>query len=59
MCHRYSKGKNRKNSYGDGDIPTIDLPQTNKKSSNNNNPNESAEPLPESTRPRKDGPGGE
>lgn len=34
--------------YGDGDIPKVDLPKE----------NESVEPLPESTRPRKDGPGG-
>lgn len=39
--------------YGDDDIPEIDLPQTNSKD------DESIEPLPESTRPRKDGPGGE
>lgn len=36
------------NDYDDGDIPIIDLPQN----------KDSAEPLPESTRPRKDGPGG-
>lgn len=34
------------NLYDDGNIPEIDLPQD-------------IEPLPESTRPRKDGPGGE
>lgn len=42
-------------AYDDGNIPEIDLPQdktTNKSSYN-------VEPLPESTRPRKDGPGGE
>lgn len=38
------------NSYGDGNIPDVDLPQ---------NKDDSIEPLPESTRPRKDGPGGE
>lgn len=37
------------NAYADGNIPEIDLPE------------ESwiTEPLPESSRPRKDGPGGE
>lgn len=34
------------NLYDDGNIPEIDLPQD-------------VEPLPESSRPRKDGPGGE
>ncbi len=38
------------NSYDDGNIPVIDVPQ---------NSNGSVEPLPESTRPRKDGPGGD
>lgn len=39
------------NTYDDDDIPPVDLP---KKDGNYN-----VEPLPESTRPRKDGPGGE
>lgn len=39
-------------AYDDDNIPEIDLPQ-------NKNSTESVEPLPESTRPRKDGPGGE
>ncbi len=39
------------NIYDDGNIPKVDLP------SNKND--EIAEPLPESFRPRKDGPGGE
>lgn len=42
--------------YDDGNIPEIDLPQdkvTDKTDYDN------VEPLPESTRPRKDGPGGE
>lgn len=38
-----------KNAYDDGNIPEIDLPQD----------NWITEPLPESSRPRKDGPGGE
>lgn len=38
------------NAYDDGNIPEIDLPSKN---------NEPVEPLPESTRPRKDGPGGD
>lgn len=36
-----------KNLYDDDNIPEIDLPM------------DDVEPLPESTRPRKDGPGGE
>ena len=38
--------------YDDGNIPQTDLPK-------NKNSDESVEPLPESTRPRKDGPGGD
>ncbi len=52
--------------YGDEDIPEIDLPQskanTSAKNSSRKNTEESylnVEPLPESFRPRKDGPGGE
>ena len=41
-----------RNVYDDGNIPDEDLPK-------NTHPDyESVEPLPESTRPRKDGPGG-
>ncbi|MDD6811470.1 MAG: hypothetical protein PUD93_06365 [Lachnospiraceae bacterium] len=40
------------NLYDDGNIPKTDLPK-------DNNSDESVEPLPESTRPRKDGPGGD
>lgn len=50
-CHRTdtSRTKNAKNdSYGDGDIPKEDI-----------NPYyQDVEPLPESSRPRRDGPGG-
>lgn len=42
-------GQSPANRYDDGNIPDIDLPKS----------SESVEPLPESTRPRKDGPGGE
>ncbi len=45
--------KKYRNPYGDGDIPDIDLPQSSRKD------DQPIEPLPESTRPRKDGPGGE
>ncbi len=38
-----------KNVYDDDNIPEVDLPVH----------NENVEPLPESSRPRKDGPGGE
>lgn len=47
-----NQDKNIKNAYDDGNIPKVDLP----KSKNTSQP---IEPLPESTRPRKDGPGGE
>lgn len=40
-----------KNEYDDGNIPEIDQMA--------DMAEESVEPLPESTRPRKDGPGGE
>lgn len=46
------KLKNTKNVYDDGNIPEVDLPKTSNKV-------EPVEPLPESTRPRKDGPGGD
>lgn len=39
-----------KNVYDDGNIPEIDLPQDDTK--------DYVEPLPESERPRRDGPGG-
>lgn len=46
-----------KNAYDDGNIPEIDLPKSNQEFKQ---PQENwvTEPLPESTRPRKDGPGG-
>lgn len=48
---------NEKNDYDDGNIPDADLPTgENKKASDSD---ENVEPLPESTRPRKDGPGGD
>lgn len=46
-----------KNLYDDGNIPEIDLPQRDKYGKNVSVPD--VEPLPESERPRKDGPGGE
>ena len=49
--------KNKTTSiYDDDNIPEVDLPHKNTTTSSNS---ESVEPLPESTRPRKDGPGGE
>lgn len=50
------------NVYDDGNIPDVDLPQnnsTNSKSKNSAKPDYNVEPLPESSRPRKDGPGGD
>ena len=41
-----------KNIYDDDNIPKTDLPT-------GKNQTSSVEPLPESTRPRKDGPGGD
>lgn len=44
-----NKDTQTKNTYDDGNIPEIDLPRD----------SWITEPLPESTRPRKDGPGGD
>ena len=49
--------KNIKNVYDDDNIPEVDLPRGSTKDSANSA--ESVEPLPESFRPRKDGPGGD
>lgn len=46
-----------KNPYDDENTPRVDLPQNNCNSLEKSKG--SVEPLPESTRPRKDGPGGE
>ncbi|MCI5952440.1 MAG: hypothetical protein MRZ63_09010 [Anaerostipes sp.] len=46
------KSKDIKNDYDDDNIPDVDLPQ-------GENVVKPVEPLPESTRPRKDGPGGD
>lgn len=43
------------NSYDDGNIPDTDLPN----GEDSAKPEPSVEPLPESTRPRQDGPGGD
>lgn len=53
--------KKTKNVYDDGNIPDIDLPQSNAKNTSNDSAKNSysVEPLPESSRPRKDGPGGD
>lgn len=45
-----------KDVYDDDNIPEVDLPQNNSGSKNSSG---SVEPLPESSRPRKDGPGGD
>lgn len=60
--------KNTKNVYDDGNIPETDLPKdagithaqnsTSDSHSCKNRVVEPVEPLPESSRPRKDGPGG-
>lgn len=58
----------KQNLYDDGNIPDIDLPQdivenkgkdkVQSKSQNKASNYENVEPLPESSRPRQDGPGG-
>ncbi|MCM1494860.1 MAG: hypothetical protein NC089_03575 [Bacteroides sp.] len=51
--------KNANNLYDDGNIPDIDLPkQKTSQGDQTDKSSNSVEPLPESTRPRKDGPGG-
>lgn len=54
MNNKNQSGK-LKNRYDDGNIPETDLPQDKSKTQNKVTP---VSPLPESTRPRKDGPGG-
>lgn len=50
-----------KNVYDDGNIPEVDLPKDKESDSRycTDKAVTPAEPLPESTRPRKDGPGGD
>ena len=51
-CHRTGPApteKKKNDSYGDGDIPKEDM----------NSYYQNVEPLPESSRPRRDGPGGD
>ena len=47
-----------KNVYDDGDIPKVDLPHNRAGQCVPNDADYTAQPLPETTRPRKDGPGG-
>lgn len=49
------KTETTKNAYDDGNIPQVDLP---KNATKKNSSYENVEPLPEASRPRKDGPGG-
>lgn len=49
--------KKSTNVYDDDNIPKTDLPK--KQSNQAKNSYENVEPLPESTRPRQDGPGGD
>ena len=50
----------KKNVYDDGNIPDVDLPQNNVKNTvkDSSKSKYDVKPLPESSRPRKDGPGG-
>ena len=52
IMDKTKESNNMKNIYDDDNIPEVDLPKS-------INQVEPTEPLPESTRPRKDGPGGE
>lgn len=52
--NKNKKNNQQKNAYDDGNIPDTDLPGG--EDSSKSEPG--AEPLPESFRPRKDGPGG-
>ena len=52
---KLNEQNNSTNQYDDDDIPKVDLPGNHVP----NGSNASIEPLPESSRPRKDGPGGE
>ncbi len=61
ICERMDdimSDKNMENRYDDGNIPHVDLPMDSSVKNAKNAP-DIAEPLPESTRPRKDGPGGD
>ncbi|MDO4305671.1 MAG: hypothetical protein Q4C77_02470 [Eubacteriales bacterium] len=49
MSNKEKSFNQSKNAYDDGNIPEIDLPKD----------SWITEPLPESARPRKDGPGGD
>ena len=49
MTNKTSTANSTRNDYDDSNIPDVDLPSG----------EDIVEPLPESTRPRKDGPGGE
>lgn len=53
--------KKEKNLYDDGNIPDEDLPQSSAKNAvqDSAKTDDNVERLPESTRPRKDGPGGD
>lgn len=53
--------KKTTNLYDDGNIPDIDLSQNSTKNSvkDSSKTGDNVERLPESTRPRKDGPGGD
>ncbi len=51
--------KNFTDGYDDGNIPDVDLPKNKDKNKTSNSSKYDVEPLPESSRPRKDGPGGD
>lgn len=51
-----NKTNQLRNVYDDDNIPEVDLPRN---KTSNKTDYENVEPLPESSRPRKDGPGGD
>lgn len=51
-----NKTNQLRNAYDDDNIPEVDLPRD---KAANKTDYENVEPLPESSRPRKDGPGGD
>lgn len=54
--NKKNKNTTSTNAYDDDNIPEVDLPKN--RTSNKTN-YDNVEPLPESSRPRKDGPGGD
>ncbi len=58
MLKNDDKNQNTKNVYDDGDIPKVDMPRDKTNQCVPNGADYTLPPLPESSRPRQDGPGG-